>query len=85
MQFIFEKTTFVVIFVRKCNHEKIALKERNCKKIVLKNIAFDLNNTHNNKKMNKNINIFFAKKTAQKNCVKRICKTICYLHTEINI
>ena len=84
MQFIFEKATFVAIFAKKCNREKIVLKERNCEKTASKNIAFDSNNARDNKRMNKNINDFFAKKVAHKNCVKKICETIYYLHTEID-
>ena len=85
MQFIFNKTTFIAIFARKHNRKKIALKECNHEKIASKNIAFDLNNARDNKKMNENINDFFAKKVAHKNCVKRICKTVCYLYTKINV
>ena len=85
MQFIFEKTTFVATFAKKRNREKTALKERNCKKIASKNIASDSNNARNNKRMNENVNDFFAKEAAHKDCVKKVCKTICCLHTEINV
>ena len=74
MQLISEKTTFVAIFAKKRNREKIASKERNRKKIVSKNIMFDSENAHDNKKMNKNVNNFFAKKAANKNCVKKYMK-----------
>ena len=71
MQFIFEKTIFIAIFARKRNREKIALKKRNRKKIASKDTAFNSKNAHNNKKMNKNVNNFFAKKAANKDCVKK--------------
>ena len=85
MQFIFEKTTFVAIFAKKRNREKIASKERNYKQIASKNTAFDSKNAHDNKKMTKNVNNFFAKKIANKDCVKKICKTIYCLQKEINV
>ena len=76
MQFIFEKTTFIATFVKKRNHEKTALKERNHKKIASKDIAFNSENAHNNKKINENINNFFAKKAANKDYMKKIYETI---------
>ena len=79
MQFIFKKTIFVATFAKKYNHEKIALKECNRKKIASKDITFNSKNAHDNKKMNKNVNNFFAKKAANKDCVKKICETICCL------
>ena len=85
MQFIFEKTTFVAIFARKRNREKIASKERNRKKIASKNIASDSKNVHDNKKINENVNNFFAKKAANKNYVKKICETIYCLQRKINV
>ena len=85
MQFIFEKTTFVAIFARKHNREKIASKERNRKKIASKNIASDSKNAHNNKKINENVNNFFAKRVANKNYMKKICETICCLQRKINV
>ena len=85
MQFIFKKTTFVAISAKECNREKIALKERNRKKIASKNTAFDSKNAHDNKRMNENVNNFFAKKVANKDCVKKICKTICCLQREISV
>ena len=85
MQFIFEKIIFVAIFARKHNREKIALKEYNRKIIASKNIAFNSKSAHDNKKINKNINNFFAKKVAHKDCVKKICKIICYLQRKINV
>ena len=50
MQFIFEKTTFVATFIKKRNHEKIALKKCNRKKIASKDTAFNSKNAHDNKK-----------------------------------
>ena len=76
MQLIFEKTILVAIFARKRNREKTALKKYNRKKIALKDTAFDSKNAHDNKKMNKNVNNFFAKKAANKNCVKKIYEII---------
>ena len=84
MHIIFEKATFVAISARKYNRKKIVLKECNRKKIASKDIAFDLKNAHDNKRMNENINNFFAKKVANKNCVKKICETICCLQRKIN-
>ena len=84
MQLIFEKTILVAIFAKKRNREKTASKKHNRKKIVSKNIASDSENAHDNKKMNKDVNNFFAKEVANKNCVKKICKTICYLQRKIN-
>ena len=84
IQFIFEKTIFVAIFAKKRNRKKVAFKERNRKKIVSKDMTFDSENAHDNKRMNENVNNFFAKKVANKNCVKKICKTICYLQREIS-
>ena len=85
MQFIFKKMIFVAIFAKKRNREKTALKERNRKKIASKNTAFNSKSAHNNKKMNKNVNNFFAKKTANKDCMKKICETICCLQRKINV
>ena len=85
MQFIFEKTTFVAIFTKKRNRKKIASKERNRKKTASKDIAFNSKNAHDNKKMNENINNFFAKKVANKNYVKKIYETICCLQRKINV
>ena len=76
MQFIFEKMAFVATFARKRNRKKIASKERNRKKIASKNTAFNLKNAHDNKRMNENVNSFFAKKVANKDCVKKIYETI---------
>ena len=84
MQFIFEKTTFVAIFAKKRNRKKIILKEHNRKKIASKNIASDSKNAHDNKRINENIDKLFAKKVANKNCVKKIYKTICCLQREIS-
>ena len=84
MQFIFEKTTFVATFAKKRNREKITLKERNRKKTASKDIAFDSKNAHDNKRINENVNNFFAKKVANKNCVKKIYKTICCLQRKIS-
>ena len=79
MQFIFEKTTFVAIFAKKRNREKITLNKCNRKKIASKNTAFNSKSAHDNKRMNKNVNNFFAKKVANKDCVKKIYETIYYL------
>ena len=79
MQFIFEKAAFVATFVKKRNREKVASKERNRKKTASKDIAFDSKSAHDNKKMNENVDSFFAKKVANKDCVKKICETICCL------
>ena len=84
MQLIFKKAILIAIFAKKRNREKIASKERNRKKIASKNTAFESKNAHDNKRMNENINNFFAKKAANKDCVKKICKTICCLQKEIN-
>ena len=84
MQFIFEKAILVAAFTKKRNREKVASKERNRKKTASKNTAFDSKNAHDNKRMNENINNFFAKKAANKDCVKKVCKTICCLQKEIN-
>ena len=79
MQFIFEKTIFIAISARKRNREKTASKKRNYKKIMSKNIMFDSESAYDNKKINKNVNNFFAKKVANKNCVKKKYETIYYL------
>ena len=85
MQFIFEKTIFVAISARKRNREKTASKERNRKKIASKDTASDSKSAHDNKRMNENVNNFFAKKVANKDCVKKICETICCLQKEISV
>ena len=85
MQLIFEKATFIATFARKRNREKIASKEYNRKKTASKDIAFDLKNAHNNKKINENVNNFFAKEVANKDCVKKICKTVYYLQRKISV
>ena len=84
MQFIFKKTILVATFVRKRNREKITSKDYNRKKTASKDIAFDLKNAHDNKKMNENVKSFFAKEVANKDYVKKICKTICCLQRKIN-
>ena len=84
MQFIFEKTTLIAIFAKKRNREKIASKERNRKKTASKDIAFDSKSAHDNKRMNENVNSSFAKKAANKDCVKKICETIYCLQRKIS-
>ena len=85
MQFIFEKTIFVATFAKERNREKTSLKERNRKKAASKDIAFNLKSAHDNKRMNENVNNFFAKKVANKDCVKKIYETICYLQRKIDV
>ena len=85
MQFIFEKTTFVATSAKKRNREKIASKKHNRKKTASKDIASDSKSAHDNKRMNKNVNNSFAEKAANKDCVKKICKTIYYLQRKISV
>ena len=84
MQFIFEKTVLVATSAKERNREKIASKERNRKKTASKDTAFDSESAHDNKRMNKDVDNSFAKKAANKDCVKKICKTICCLQREIS-
>ena len=76
MQFIFKKAILIAIFARKCNHKKIASKKCKYKKTALKDNAFNWKNAYDNKKINRNVNNFFAKKDANKNYVKKIYKII---------
>ena len=84
MQPIFEKAALVAASAKERNREEVASKERNRKKTASKDTASDPESAHDNKRMNEDVDSSFAEEAANRDCVKKICETICCLQREIS-